>query len=285
MISIFQPVSLAASRTFCPLRPMASESWLSATTTSADFFSSSKPTFSITAGFKASAMKTRESCVHAMMSIFSPRSSRTTAWTREPFIPTQAPTGSTARSREATAFLAENDAVDEVALASRILPLDDFPFGLADFLEDHLLGRLRRDPAEVLDLDDGADLVPEFGLAVDLASLLQGDLGLGVGHLVDDLLQGDGLDFPTLAINPHLDVFGRPVFLLRGGEQRGLHRLEDASRVDSFFPPDLFDHCKKLSTHHPAPSLSEFHFQPCFQNLGQRERHRCPLTDALGLRV
>ncbi len=40
------------------------------------------------------------------MSIFSPRSSCTTAWTREPFMPTQAPTGSTSRSRDDTAILA-----------------------------------------------------------------------------------------------------------------------------------------------------------------------------------
>ena len=40
------------------------------------------------------------------MSIFSPRSSCTTACTREPFMPTQAPTGSTSLSRLATAILA-----------------------------------------------------------------------------------------------------------------------------------------------------------------------------------
>ena len=41
---------------------------------------------------------------YGMMSIFSPRSSWTTAWTREPFMPTQAPTGSTSESRLATAI-------------------------------------------------------------------------------------------------------------------------------------------------------------------------------------
>ncbi len=40
------------------------------------------------------------------MSIFSPRSSCTTACTRLPFMPTQAPTGSTSESREETAILA-----------------------------------------------------------------------------------------------------------------------------------------------------------------------------------
>ena len=40
------------------------------------------------------------------MSIFSPCSSLTTAWTREPRMPTQAPTGSIEESREVTAILA-----------------------------------------------------------------------------------------------------------------------------------------------------------------------------------
>ncbi len=41
-----------------------------------------------------------------MMSIFSPWSSLTTAWTRLPRMPTQAPTGSIEESREMTAILA-----------------------------------------------------------------------------------------------------------------------------------------------------------------------------------
>ncbi len=44
--------------------------------------------------------------VHGMMSIFSPWSSPTTAWTREPRMPTQAPTGSMDESLEVTAILA-----------------------------------------------------------------------------------------------------------------------------------------------------------------------------------
>ena len=36
LMSIFQPVSWTARRTFCPLRPIASESWSSGTITSID---------------------------------------------------------------------------------------------------------------------------------------------------------------------------------------------------------------------------------------------------------
>ena len=53
-----------------------------------------------------------------MMSIFSPCSSLTTAWTREPRMPTQAPTGSTEESREITAILAREPGSRATALTS-----------------------------------------------------------------------------------------------------------------------------------------------------------------------
>ena len=50
---------------------------------------------------------TMSSC-QGMMSIFSPRSSRMMDCTREPFMPTHAPTGSTSRSRDETAIFARS---------------------------------------------------------------------------------------------------------------------------------------------------------------------------------
>ena len=96
-----QPVSLAASRTFWPFLPIASESCLSSTTTSMTFSSSSTIVTRWTlAGLSALVTNDTGSSDHSTMSIFSPRSSRMMAWTRVPFMPTQAPTGSTSRSRE-----------------------------------------------------------------------------------------------------------------------------------------------------------------------------------------
>src|SRR6187402_3166213 len=60
------------------------------------------------AGESAFAANTEGSSDHSMMSIFSPRSSRMMLCTREPFMPTQAPTGSTSRSRLNTATLARS---------------------------------------------------------------------------------------------------------------------------------------------------------------------------------
>ena len=58
------------------------------------------------AGLRAFTTKVAGSSFHSTMSIFSPRSSRMMDWTLVPFMPTQAPTGSTSRSRLDTAILA-----------------------------------------------------------------------------------------------------------------------------------------------------------------------------------
>jgi hypothetical protein len=62
------------------------------------------------AGESALITKVVASSFHSTMSIFSPRSSRMMDCTRVPFMPTQAPTGSTSFSRETTATLARSPA-------------------------------------------------------------------------------------------------------------------------------------------------------------------------------
>ncbi len=101
-----QPVSCEARRTFWPRRPMASDSWASGTITSIRRLSSSSTTLLTSAGARALTTKVAGSGDHGMMSIFSPDSSFTTACTREPRMPTQAPTGSMLLSLETTAILA-----------------------------------------------------------------------------------------------------------------------------------------------------------------------------------
>ena len=68
------------------------------------------------AGLKALVAKDTESSFHSMMSIFSPRSSRMMDCTRMPFMPTQAPTASTSRSRDWTAILVRSPASRAMAL-------------------------------------------------------------------------------------------------------------------------------------------------------------------------
>ncbi len=73
---------------------MASHSCSSGTTTSILPASSSSTTLVTSAGCSAFTRKVGRSSFHGMMSIFSPCSSFTTACTRLPRMPTQAPTGS-----------------------------------------------------------------------------------------------------------------------------------------------------------------------------------------------
>ncbi len=105
-MSISQPVSWEASLTFWPRLPMARDSCSSGTTTSMRSDSSSSTTLATSAGARALTMKAAGSGDQGMMSIFSPCSSLTTACTRLPRIPTQAPTGSMEVSFERTAILA-----------------------------------------------------------------------------------------------------------------------------------------------------------------------------------
>src|SRR6266571_2541651 len=184
LMSSFQPVSCAARRTFCPRRPMASESWSSGTMISIALFCSSSSTRVTSAGCSAFTTKRAGSSSQGTMSIFSPRSSCTTACTRLPFMPTQAPTGSTSPSREATAILvrppgsratasitttpsaisgtsisnslrtsseeAQHDAADDLALAVLVVVVDVLALRIAGALDDHLLGGLRGDAPERL---------------------------------------------------------------------------------------------------------------------------------------
>ena len=64
----------------------------------------------ILAGLSAWVANVTGSSENSMMSIFSPRSSRMIDCTRMPFMPTQAPTLSTSRSRLDTAILVRSPA-------------------------------------------------------------------------------------------------------------------------------------------------------------------------------
>ncbi len=116
LMSMFQPISLLARRTFCPFLPMASESCVSSTITSMCRVSASMICTRVTfAGLNAFCAKMAVSSEYGIMSIFSPRSSRMIDCTRIPFIPTQAPTGSTSLSRLCTAIFVRSPASRAVA--------------------------------------------------------------------------------------------------------------------------------------------------------------------------
>ena len=75
----------------------------------------------IFAGLSACVANTTGSSLNSMMSIFSPRNSRMMDCTRMPFMPTQAPTLSTSRSRLDTAILVRSPASRAQPLMTTVL--------------------------------------------------------------------------------------------------------------------------------------------------------------------
>ena len=114
-------MSSEASRTFCPLRPIASESWSSSTTAWMVLLTPSLNTRATLAGASASLANRSGSDDHGTMSMRSPPSSLTTVCTREPLRPTQAPTGSMLSSRENTAIFVRLPTSRAVARISTML--------------------------------------------------------------------------------------------------------------------------------------------------------------------
>ena len=132
-----------------------------------------------------------------MMSIFSPCSSATTACTREPRMPTQAPTGSMPESRLTTAILAR-----DARVARDRLDLDDAVINFRHFLREQLGHELRMGArqenlraalflAHVVDI--GADAVAGAeGLARD--QLVAAQHGFGAAQIDHDVAVFDALD-------------------------------------------------------------------------------------------
>ena len=137
-MSISQPVSCEARRTFWPRRPMPATAARRAPRLRCGRVSSSSTTLVTSAGASALTMKVAASGDHGMMSIFSPCSSCTTACTRAPRMPTQAPTGSIEESCEITAILARR-----ARIARHRADLDDAVIDFRHFLREQLRHELR----------------------------------------------------------------------------------------------------------------------------------------------
>ena len=143
-----------------------------------------------------------------------------------------------------------DDARDQLADAVLVLLEHHVALGLADALEDHLLGRLRGDAAEVagghvpcldLVLVGGQHLGVELGLLglAQLARLGVDRLFLLVGGLLEELLlelgrqdQLKDQEVAGVAVQIDTRVAGRLGSLLVRGEQGVLERLHQRLGVD-----------------------------------------------------
>ena len=163
-----------------------------------------------------------------------------------------------------------DDPGDQLADAVLVLVEHHHPFGLADPLQDHLLGGLGGDPAEVFGGDvAGADLVlvggdhlrVELGLlglsqlarfGVDLALFLL----LGLGRLGEQLLlqlgrqdQFEDAEVAGLVVEVDPRVLGGAGGLLVGGEQRVRERVHQLVGGDPLLLLERLDGLDDLFGH------------------------------------
>ena len=174
-----------------------------------------------------------------------------------------------------------DDAGDQLADAVAVLLEHHVALGLADPLQDHLLGGLRGDPAEVVRRDVAdLDLVLELGqarrddlrrlgddhlarLRVDAALELARGLLLGlVEQLVLEVLgQQELLDAEVaeVAVHAHARVARGAGLLLVGGQQRVLERVHELLLGDALLAPespDGFDDlCDMCSVSHEVRTV------------------------------
>ena len=162
-------------------------------------------------------------------------------------------------------------AVDHFADAIVVLGEDVLALGLAHLLEDHLLGGLRRDPAEHVGALRELDLHVDFGFfAVELLRFLQRDLGRVVGHVGHDVLDGEQIDLAGFLIEPRLQVLVRLVVLARRRQDGVLDRGDDRVGLDAFFLGERLDRLHQRVLH-MFKNFLKLHFEPAARDQPQRQ--------------
>ena len=161
------------------------------------------------------------------------------------------------------ALEALHDARDDFALAILELVEDLFALGVADVLDEVLLGGLRRDPAHRGGVELDQDFVADLGLGIVLgARLINRGFGLRVGDLVDHRLDLEQLDLAELGIVARLDI----AIVAERAPRRRMHHLLDRADHDRLVDPFLFgnllDHPVKLSGHTASTGRDGSHAPP-----------------------
>src|SRR5205085_12432537 len=110
---------------------------------------------------------------------------------------------------------AADDAGAELALPVLELVVGHLPLGIADLLDDDLLGGLRRDAAErrLVELELDADRVAGGAVGIELAGFLETDLRLVLGLAFDGRAELEDLDLAGLVAELRFDVAFEAVLL------------------------------------------------------------------------
>ena len=158
-----------------------------------------------------------------------------------------------ARFDDDVALVEALDGADEDLLAAREeIGEELLALGVADLLQDDLLGRLCADPAD----RDGLDLLLDVVVDLDVGDLLDGleVQHLGIGQLQTCLVRhhvpaAEGLVLAGLAVDRHADVDLAALQLLRRRCERRLDRLEDDLEVDALLARDRVHQHQQFTVH------------------------------------
>ncbi len=139
-------------------------------------------------------------------------------------------------------FKALHDTVYQLSFASLEFVVDDLALGIAQALDDILLGGLRRDPTEQARVKLAQQLVANLGVRIERVSrFAQSNLGRLLLNLPDHCLGFEQLDLADLRIELRLDL-ALVAELLLGRRDHGVFQGAHENRlVDSLFLADLFD--------------------------------------------
>ncbi len=152
------------------------------------------------------------------------------------------------------AFQTLHGAVHQLTHALAVLGIDGLSLRLADFLENHLLGSLRRDPAQHVRRLRDLDFAFERGLQVVLPALLERNFVVRVLHLLDHFLDCEDFDEAGLLVEVRLELLTRLVILPSRRQDGVLHCGNNHLRVNALFAAQLVNRLiEKTRRHVPTP--------------------------------
>jgi hypothetical protein len=163
-------------------------------------------------------------------------------------------------------FDALDGAIDQLAGTPGILVEDSFPFGFADFLEDHLFRGLSRNASQGIGVLGDFHFRADFGFGVDAFRLEQRHFVNRIFHRFDYFLYGVEFDCPGLRIHVRDVIFIRAVMFAGSNQHRILDRVQHDLRIDAFFLAQDFDGLKDRFQGALVASRSKLlPVQTCFQ--------------------
>ena len=150
-------------------------------------------------------------------------------------------------------FDALHGRVDDFAYASDVVVVNGVAFGLADFLKNYLLGKLRSDAAENSLGDLGnSQLSTDLDGGIDFARVIDRDLEIGIFDLFrsfHDGLYGEGVDLAGFLVELGAEIFLRLVVFAGGDDDGVFHRTHYDLRINPFFPAQRVDSVVELTCH------------------------------------